>query len=97
MRHAETVLKVDKTDQFLLDLEDIVMNICQDNIIAALDLEKRIHQQVDSLSDSNFPRRRGREAGTMELVAHPNYVVVLKQTKNLVVALNVIHVARQYP
>ena len=91
------MLKVEKTDQFFLDLEGIVLHIAQDNISAAADLEDRIHDQVDRLTDPNFPRRLGRKAGTLELVAHPNYVVVLKQTKTVVTALNVLHVARQYP
>lgn len=97
MTNTGAVLKVDKSDQFVLDLEEIVLHICQDNISAALALEVRIHQQVDNLGDPNFPRRRGRKAGTMELVAHPIYVVSLQQTKTAVTALNIVHVARQYP
>ena len=91
------MLKVEKTDQFFLDLEGLVLHIARDNISAAADLEERIHDQVDRLTDPNFPRRIGRKAGTLELVAHPTYVVVLKQTKTVVTALNVLHVARQYP
>ena len=91
------MLKVEKTDQFVSDLEGIVLHVAQDNLIAAADLEHHIHDQVDRLKDPNFPRRRGRKAGTLELVAHPNYVVVLTQTKTVVSALNVVHVARQYP
>lgn len=91
------MLKVEKTDQFVLDLEGIVIHIAQDNLIAAANLEVHIHDQVDRLKDPNFPRRRGRKTGTLELVAHPNYVVVLTQTKTVVSALAIMHVARQYP
>ena len=91
------MLKVTKTDQFQLALEKIVLYIAQDNVEAALNLEDRIHVQVDRLADPNFPRRRGRVRGTLELVAHPNYIVVLQQTKSVVTALNVIHVAKTYP
>ena len=56
-----------------------------------------IDDQVDSLRDQNFPRRRGRKTGTLELVAHPNYVVIVAQTKTVVTALAIMHVARQYP
>ena len=91
------MLSVAKTDRFVLDLEDIVLHIAQDNIDAALALEERIHQQVDNLADPNFPRRIGRVHGTLELVAHPNYVVVLMQTAETVTALSVMHVARKYP
>ncbi len=91
------MLKVVKSDQFLMDIEDVVLFIAQDNVSAAMDLETRIHQQVDSLVDPNFPRRKGRKAGTLELVVHPNYVVVLEQTATTVIAVNLLHVARRYP
>lgn len=91
------LLKVIKTDQFQLDLENMVMYMARDNIEAALGLEALIHTQVDQLTDPNFPRRRGRVAGTLELVAHPNYIVLLKQTDTTVSALTVMHVARRYP
>ena len=90
-------LKVVKTDQFLADLEDVVLFIAQDNVHAALDMEQRMHNQVDSLADPNFPRRLGRVPGTLELVAHPNYIVLLQQTDTTVTALAVMHVARQCP
>jgi len=91
------MLKVTKADQFLIDLEDVVLYIARDNINAALDMEIRVHQQVDKLADPNFPRRKGRKAGTMELVVHPNFIVVVQQTETTVIALNLLHVARQYP
>ena len=91
------MLKVEKTDQFVSDLEGIVLHVAQDNLIAAADLEHHIHDQVDRLKDPNFSRRRGRKTGTLELVAHPNYVVVIMQTKTAVTALAIMHVARQYP
>lgn len=92
-----TALQVIKTHQFLADLEDVVLFIAQDNVTVVMDMEQRIHSQVDSLADPNFPRRLGRVAGTLELVAHPNYVVLLQQTETTVTALAVMHVARQYP
>lgn len=88
---------VEKTLQFLMDLEATVMHIAQDNVLAALAFEELIHNQVDSLADPNFPRRQGRVAGTLELVAHSNYVVVLQQSNKVVTALALLHVARQYP
>ncbi len=89
--------RIVKTDQFQLDLESIVLHVTQDNPGAALALESLIHSKTDQLADPNFPRRRGRVAGTMELVAHPNYIVLLQQTATTVTALAVMHVARQYP
>ena len=90
-------LRVEKTESFLLDVDAIVVFIAQDNFAAAVELEDLIHQQVDSLADPNFPRRKGRKAGTLELVAHPNYVVVFEQTATTVTVFNLLHVARKYP
>jgi toxin ParE1/3/4 len=92
-----TALKVIRTDQFLTDLEELVLFIAQDNVTAAITLEQHVIRQVDSLSDANFPRRAGRVPGTLELVAHPNYIVLLEQTNTTVTALALMHVARQYP
>lgn len=92
-----TVLKVHKTEQFQADLNDAVLFIAQDNVQAAIDMEQLLHSQVDQLANPNFPRRKGRVPGTLELVAHPNYVVLLEQTRTTVTALALMHVARQYP
>ena len=81
----------------MLDLDDVVIFIAKDNVDAAMALEDRIHQQVDSLADPNFPRRKSRKAGTQELVAHPNYVVVFEQTDTTVTVFNLLHAARKYP
>ena len=86
-----------KTDQFQLNLERIVLHVAEDNPAAALALEMQIHSQVDQLTDPNFPRRHGRVAGTMVIVAHQNYIVLLQQTASTVTALAVMHVARLYP
>ena len=79
------------------DVDDVVLFIAEDNISAADALEQLIHQQVDNLADPNFPRRKGRKPGTLELVVHPNYVAVLQQTDSTVTVLTLLHVARQYP
>lgn len=91
------MLNVVKTVQFLSDLDDVVLFIAQDNLSAAVRLEDHVHQQANSLADPNFPRRKGRKPGTLELVVHPNYLVVLQQTDTTVTVLNLLHVARQYP
>ena len=90
-------LAISRTDGYLSDLQAVYSHIEQDNPDAAMRMLLLIDDQVAGLADPNFPRRRGRKAGTMELVAHPIYVVVLQQTKTMVTALNIVHVARQYP
>jgi toxin ParE1/3/4 len=88
---------VNRTDRYLSDLQAVYDYIEQDNPDAAMAMLLLVDDQVDGLKDPNFPRRRGRKAGTLELVAHPNYVVVLAQNKTVVTALAIMHVARQYP
>jgi toxin ParE1/3/4 len=90
-------MKVVRKPQYCESLQAIEDHIAHDNPSAAIDLWLSIDDQVSKLSDPNFPRRRGRVAGTLELVAHPNYVVILEQTLNTVTVLEVLHVAMKYP
>lgn len=79
------------------DLLAIADYITQDSPGAAARLRLAIDDQVSKLADPNFPRRRGRVAGTHELVAHENYLVILIEDDTTVTALNVVHARRQYP
>ena len=90
-------LEVVRTPRYERDLQGVRDYIEQDNPDAALALLLDIDDQVSQLADPNFPRRPGRVPGTLELVAHPNYLVILQQTATTVTALAVLHVARQYP
>ncbi len=90
-------MKVLRKQQYSESLQAIEDHIAHDNPSAAIDLWLSIDDQVSKLSDPNFPRRRGRLAGTLELVAHPNYVVILEQTLDTVTVLEVLHVAMKYP
>jgi plasmid stabilization system protein ParE len=90
-------LCVIRTPRYESDLVAIGEFIEQNNPEAACELVRLIESQIDHLSDPNFPRRPGRVAGTWELVAHPNYLVLLKQTDTTVTALAVMHAARKYP
>ena len=90
-------MKVLRKPQYWESLQAIEDFIAPDNPSAAIDLWLSIDDQVSLLSDPNFPRRPGRVAGTLELVAHPNYVVILQQTPDTVTVLEVLHAARKYP
>lgn len=90
-------LEVGRSDRYKSSLLHVHDYVAQDNPDAALSLFLHIEDQVDNLADPNFPRRLGRVPGTLELVVHPNYVVVLQQTDTTVTVLNLLHVARQYP
>jgi len=90
-------MKVLRKPQYWESLQAIEDYIAHDNPSATIDLWLSIDDQVSRLADSNFPRRRGRVAGTLELVAHPNYVVILEQTLDTVTVLEVLHAGMQYP
>lgn len=90
-------MKVLRKPQYWESLQAIEDYIAHDNPSAAIDLWLSIDDQVSRLSDPNFPRRRGRVAGTLELVVHPNYVVILEQSLDTVTALEVLHAAMKYP
>ena len=90
-------MKVLRKPQYLESLQAIEDHVAHDNPSAAIDLWLAIDDQVSQLSDPNFPRRRGRVTGTLELVAHPNYVVILEQTLDAVTVLEVLHAAKKYP
>ena len=90
-------MKVLRKPQYLESLQAIEDHVVRDNPNTAIDLWLSIDDQVSQLSDPNFPRRRGRVTGTLELVAHPNYVVILEQTLDTVTVLDVLHAAMKYP
>jgi plasmid stabilization system protein ParE len=89
--------QVVRTSSYRDDLNDIEAFIAKDNATAALDMWFLIDDQVEKLADPKFPRRPGRVAGTMELVAHENYIVILEEDSSSVTALNVVHARQQWP
>ena len=89
--------KVARTQSYLDDLSKIEAGIAEDNPGAAFDLWFHIDDQVAQLADPNFPRKPGRVQGTYELVAHPNYIVILEESAKTVTALNVVHSRQKWP
>lgn len=79
------------------DLLAIANYIVQGSPGAAARLRLAIDDQVSKLADPNCPRRRGRVAGTKELIAHENYLVILIEDDTSVTAVNVVHARQQYP
>ena len=69
--------QVVRTQTYLADLNAIEVRIALDSTSAGVDMWFLIDDQVEALMDENFPRRPGRVLGTFELVAHPNYVVII--------------------
>jgi toxin ParE1/3/4 len=93
MKHKAVI----RTQSYQEDLDAIEAYIAQNNPRAALDLWFNIDEQMDKLADSKFPRRRGRIAGTLELVAHENYIVIFEEDATTITVWNVVHARQKYP
>jgi plasmid stabilization system protein ParE len=91
--------RVKRAQTYLDDLNAIETRIAeQGSPHAAADLWLQIDHQVDLLADPNHPRRKGLVVpDAIELVAHPNYLVILDEDDTSVTVLNVLHVKRKYP
>ncbi|MFN5348173.1 MAG: type II toxin-antitoxin system RelE/ParE family toxin [Polaromonas sp.] len=84
-------------DCALQDLQAITEFIAESNPTAAQRLVDRLIEDADSLGVLPVQYRRGRIAGTHELVSHPNYILVYRHTVVAIEILNVIHARQQYP
>ncbi|THF62056.1 type II toxin-antitoxin system RelE/ParE family toxin [Pseudothauera rhizosphaerae] len=79
------------------DRREIRAYIAQDNPAAALALDELFAEKAGRLADHPGLGRPGRVAGTRELVAHQNYILVYDMAGDLVRVLRVLHAARQWP
>ncbi len=79
------------------DLFTILHFIAQDNLEAAEALQGMIHAKAESLKV--YPRmgRKGRQAGTHEVVVHAHYIIVYKVLKNCIRIIRILHTAQRYP
>lgn len=84
-------------DSALQDLLAIAEFIADRDPLAARRLVDRLVDDADSLALLPAQYRRGRVAGTHELVAHPNYILVYRHTMESIEILNVLHARQRYP
>ncbi len=85
------------TLEAIQDREAIYDYVEADNPIAALALDELFEEKAGRLIDHPGLGRLGRIAGTRELVAHQNYILIYDVTGDLVRMLRVLHAARQWP
>ena len=85
------------TPEAVQDREEIYDYIEADNPSAALALDELFEEKAGRLIDNPGLGRPGRVAGTRELVAHQNRVLIYDVTGDLVRLLRVLHAARQWP
>lgn len=86
-----------RTASYAADLDAVEAFIAKENPAAGADMWLHIDDQVERLSDPLFHRRPGRVPGTMELVAHENYIVIFEEEQEVVTVLNVVHAKWQWP
>ena len=79
------------------DLDAIEAQIAKGNPQAGSDMWLHIDDLVEQLSSPVFTCRSGHVAGTVELVVHPNYIVILVEDATTITALNVVHARKKYP
>lgn len=84
-------------DSALEDLQTIAAFIAERDPLAAQQLVGRLMDDADALAELPARFRRGRVAGTHELVCHPNYLLVYRHTLSTIEILSVVHARQQYP
>jgi len=85
------------TPEAAQDRDEIYNYIEADNPAAALALDELFSEKASRLVDHPGLGRPGRIAGTRELVAHRNYILVYDVAGESVRMLRVLHAARQWP
>jgi toxin ParE1/3/4 len=79
------------------DRQAIREHVAQDNPAAALVLDELFSAKADHLTTHPGLGRPGRVAGTRELIAHHNYIIIYDIVDDTVRLLRVLHAARQWP
>lgn len=79
------------------DLRVIFEYISDDNPAAALALLEEIEVKVGHLPEQPQAYRVGRMTGTREMVVRPNYLVIYRETPDLISILRVLHAAQMWP
>lgn len=79
------------TPEAIQDRDDIYEYIEADNPAAALALDELFAEKAGLLVDHPGLGKPGRAAGTHELVAHQNYILVYDTVGDLVRVLRVLH------
>ena len=84
------------TPTALRDLESLHAYIAEDNPRASAETADRIVSGIEALGRHPEMGRRGRVAGTRELIVTP-YVVAYRLQSTAIEVLAIIHAARRWP
>ncbi len=91
------MLRVVWSNEARMDLRDILSYIAKRDVVASKRLRQLITNSVLPALENPFLYRAGRVAGTREIVAHPNYIVVVRLREGVIDVLRVLHARQQYP
>jgi addiction module RelE/StbE family toxin len=81
----------------LTALSHIIEYIADSSPATARRLRQRILQSVEPARSHPEMFRIGRIAGTWEIVAHPNYLVIYEIHDAVIEVMDVVHARREYP
>lgn len=79
------------------DLDEITNYIWERNPAAAERMHVLLEASVLPIAEHPYLYRPGRVAGTREIVAHPNYILVYRVAADHIEIVNVVHSRREYP
>jgi toxin ParE1/3/4 len=80
------------------DLAEIIRYIANVNPPAAGRLRQRLTACVLPVSEHPYLYRQSEHCpGLLEIVAHPNYIVLYRVTATCIEVVNVIHARREFP
>lgn len=79
------------------DLDEITDYIWERNPAAAEHMHALLEASVLPVAEHPYLYRPGRVAGTREIVAHPNYIVVYRVAADHIEIVSVVHSRREYP
>lgn len=94
----QTKPRLEWRPQASADLLEIVAYIADDNPDAAQELKDEIEDKAEKLPDHpKLYKLSPRVKGMRELVVRSNYVLLYRETPDLVEVVNVLHARRKWP
>lgn len=81
----------------IADRKRITKYIAKDNLRAAIEMGDMLIQTAEKLDQYPALGREGRVEGTLELVVHPNYILIYRIVDKVPEVLRVKHAAQKWP
>jgi toxin ParE1/3/4 len=79
------------------NLAAIIEFIANENPAAAIKIKGIIESSILPVAEHPYIYKTGRESGTRELVAHPNFIIVYRVTSTSIEVVSVLHARQEYP